>query len=53
MIERTLTTFGTAERNFVEHSLRAFMVPDPPMSYDMLFKDSVDGCARYDDVWGG
>lgn len=25
----------------------------PPVSYDMLFKDPRDGCARYDDVWGG
>ena len=25
----------------------------PPVSYDMLFKDPHDGCARYDDVWGG
>ena len=24
-----------------------------PVSYDMLFKDKRDGCARYDDVWGG
>ena len=24
-----------------------------PLSYDMLFKDRRDGCARYDDVWGG
>ena len=24
-----------------------------PVSYDMLFKDPKDGCARYDDVWGG
>jgi len=24
-----------------------------PVSYDMLFKDPCDGCARYDDVWGG
>ena len=24
-----------------------------PASYDMLFKDPRDGCARYDDVWGG
>ncbi len=24
-----------------------------PVSYDMLFKDERDGCARYDDVWGG
>lgn len=23
-----------------------------PASYDMLFKDPHDGCARYDDVWG-
>lgn len=25
----------------------------PPPSYDMLFKDPQDGCARHDDVWGG
>ena len=24
-----------------------------PVSYDDLFKDPTDGCARYDDVWGG
>jgi hypothetical protein len=24
-----------------------------PLSYDELFKDSKDGCALYDDVWGG
>ncbi len=24
-----------------------------PVSYDELFKDPKDGCARYDDVWGG
>lgn len=24
-----------------------------PVSYDMLFKDSRDGCTKYDDVWGG
>jgi hypothetical protein len=24
-----------------------------PVSYDMRFEDSRDGCARYDDVWGG
>ena len=24
-----------------------------PLSYDMLFKDPRDGCALYDDVWGG
>jgi hypothetical protein len=24
-----------------------------PVSYDMLFKDPRDGCAMYDDVWGG
>ena len=23
------------------------------VSYDDLFKDPKDGCARYDDVWGG
>ncbi len=27
--------------------------PPRPLSYDMLFKDPKDGCARYDDVWGG
>jgi hypothetical protein len=25
----------------------------PPVSYDMLFRDPHDGCARHDDVWGG
>ena len=24
-----------------------------PVCYDMRFEDSRDGCARYDDVWGG
>lgn len=24
-----------------------------PLSYDMLFKDPKDGCALYDDIWGG
>jgi hypothetical protein len=24
-----------------------------PLTYDMLFKDPRDGCALYDDVWGG
>ena len=24
-----------------------------PVTYDMLFKDPRDGCALYDDVWGG
>lgn len=23
-----------------------------PVSYDMLFADRKDGCARYDDIWG-
>ena len=23
------------------------------VTYDQLFKDPKDGCARYDDVWGG
>ncbi len=23
------------------------------VGYDDLFKDPKDGCARYDDVWGG
>lgn len=27
---------------------------DPrPVSYDMLFKDPRECCARFDDVWGG
>ena len=30
-----------------------FRMEAPPVSYDMLFKDPHDGCARYDDVWGG
>jgi hypothetical protein len=36
-----------------EQSRHGFWLPSPPLSYDMLFKDSADGCARYDDVWGG
>lgn len=24
-----------------------------PSSYDMLFKDPTDDCAKHDDVWGG
>ena len=24
-----------------------------PIGYDQLFKDPRDGCAKYDDVWGG
>ena len=30
-----------------------FRVKAKPLSYDMLFKDRRDGCALYDDVWGG
>ncbi len=32
---------------------KVFRGEAPPVSYDMLFKDPHDGCARYDDVWGG
>lgn len=30
-----------------------FRIQTPHVSYDMLFKDANDGCARHDDVWGG
>ena len=30
-----------------------FKQREQPVSYDELFKDAKDGCARYDDVWGG
>lgn len=45
-----LSTFGL-------HTLRSlpaiFDDPRARPSYDMLFRDHRDGCARYDDVWGG
>jgi len=38
-----------ALRNFPE----LFRGEPRPASYDMLFKDPRDGCAKHDDVWGG
>lgn len=32
---------------------KVFRADTPTVSYDMLFKDPHDGCARHDDVWGG
>ena len=53
------TDFNTLRRavvslgGFFTRKTRKFMGPPPrPTSYDMLFKDPKDGCARYDDVWG-
>jgi hypothetical protein len=44
-----LTTAIETIRNFPQ-SLRH---QPQPVSYDELFKDPKDGCALYDDVWGG
>jgi|GEM_PF-6702455 hypothetical protein len=45
-----LSTFGA---HTVRHLPGIFRDERQPVSYDMLFRDSNDGCARYDDVWGG
>lgn len=43
----------SAKKNFAR-IIRSLSGTTPrPLSYDMLFKDPKDGCALYDDVWGG
>ena len=39
--------------NVVRNSPDIYLKRPQPVSYDMLFKDPKDGCALYDDVWGG
>jgi hypothetical protein len=56
MNEMSNTTSGMVIRStiYVLRNLpQVFRGDAPPVSYDMQFKDSRDGCARYDDVWGG
>lgn len=57
-VDQTLKeiTMSTLLTNIIS-SLRTlpdiFREPARPVSYDDQFKDRGDGCARYDDVWGG
>ena len=49
-----LTRTFVSVKSFVARKTRDLIgAPPAPTSYDMLFKDPKDGCARYDDVWGG
>lgn len=56
MLEKLTTTdnaivsFGS---NILHRIAEMFRHEPQTVSYDMLFKDPEDGCARYDDVWGG
>lgn len=52
--------FGSSLQDLMQTTANAigdvptiFRRDDRPVSYDMLFKDPRDGCARFDDVWGG
>ena len=39
--------------DMVRNTPDIFLTRPQPVSYDMLFKDPKDGCALYDDIWGG
>jgi hypothetical protein len=56
MSELPMTMSGMVLRSslYVLRNLPQVLRAEPqPASYDMLFKDPRDGCARHDDVWGG
>ncbi len=51
--EITMTTLFTNIISSLRTLPDVFREPARPVSYDDQFKDRGDGCARYDDVWGG
>lgn len=52
-ISRPTTTSTQGGRAWVQELFDVLRPNRRPVSYDMLFKDPSDGCARSDDVWGG
>jgi hypothetical protein len=54
---KLVSSASEAVATFGVHTLRylpeIFREERKSVSYDMLFSDPKDGCARYDDVWGG
>ena len=53
LTEITMTTLFTNIISSLRTLPDVFREPARPVSYDDQFKDRGDGCARYDDVWGG
>jgi hypothetical protein len=50
---RSAKTLSRGIRAWGQPLIHVFRSETRPVSYDMLFKDPADGCARHDDVWGG
>lgn len=53
LMSATSTVLSRLRTSFPHRVAEIFRPERRPISYDMLFKDPRDGCALYDDVWGG